>query len=197
VARLTGARNVLAATARPAADGGCEVTLADGLVLRAACSARGAVTAIVRADAIVARLVGAGEGTGPAGATGLVGAAGSLPAAGANVDAAAGHAASDPRLADNVVAARVVDVRPTATGRLVAVDVGGLTVLVPRAYDHGFRPAPGAAVELVIPAAAVHVVPASPVDAALASSVDGAPASPVDGAPPSPPAHSPIVNLSR
>jgi len=81
--------------------------------------------------------------------------------------------------------------------RLVAVDVGGLTVLVPRAYDNGFRPAPGAAVELVIPAAAVHVVPASPVDAALASSVDGAPASPVDGAPPSPPAHSPIVNLSR
>ncbi len=35
VARLTGARNVLPATARPAADGaGCEVTLADGLMLR-------------------------------------------------------------------------------------------------------------------------------------------------------------------
>ncbi len=35
VARLTGARNVLPATARPTGGGGCEVTLADGLVLRA------------------------------------------------------------------------------------------------------------------------------------------------------------------
>jgi ABC-type sugar transport system ATPase subunit len=175
VARLTGARNVLAATARPAADGGCEVTLADGLTLRSACFAQGAVTAVVRADAIVVRSAAAGE----------------------KADADAGHAASASRLADNVVAARVVDVRPTATGCLVSVDVGGLTVLVPRAYDSGFGPTPGAAVELVIPAAAVHVIPASSVDVTPPSSVNGAPPSSVNGAPPSPPARSPIVNLSR
>jgi hypothetical protein len=33
-----------------------------------------------------------------------------------------------------------------------------LTALVPRAYGAGLRPAPGAAVELVIPAASVHVI---------------------------------------
>jgi molybdate transport system ATP-binding protein len=197
VARLTGARNVLAATVRPAADGGCEVTLAGGLVLRAQSAprasatsgAQGAVTVVIRSDAIVARPASAGEGAGP-GPAGAAGAGGSLSAAaGEKADADAGHAASDSRLADNVVAARVVDVRPTATGRLASVDVGGLTVLVPRAYDNGFRPTPGAAVELVIPAAAVHVIPTS--------SADVTPMSPVDGAPPSPPARSPIVNLSR
>jgi ABC-type sugar transport system ATPase subunit len=202
VARLTGARNVMAATAHALAGGGCEVTLADGLVLRAQSASRavatsgaqGAVTVVIRSDAIVARpasaSAGEGAGPGPAGAAGAAGAGGSLPAAaGEKADADAGHAASDSRLADNVVAARVVDVRPTATGRLASVDVGGLTVLVPRAYDNGFRPTPGAAVELVIPAAAVHVIPTS--------SADVTPMSPVDGAPPSPPARSPIVNLSR
>jgi hypothetical protein len=149
---------------------------------------------VIRSDAFVARpasaSAGEGAGPGPAGAAGAAGAGGSLPAAaGEKADADAGHAASDSRLADNVVAARVVDVRPTATGRLASVDVGGLTVLVPRAYDNGFRPTPGAAVELVIPAAAVHVIPTS--------SADVTPMSPVDGAPPSPPARSPIVNLSR
>ena len=199
VARLTGARNVLAATARPAADGGCEVTLAGGLMLRAAGFAQGAVTAIVRADVLVARPAGAGPGSaGAAGAADAAGAGGSLPAAaGENADADAGRVASDVRLADNVVAARVVDVRPTATGCLVSVDVGGLTVLVPRAYDNGLGPTLGTAVELVIPAAAVHVIPTSPVDPTPASSVDVTPASSVNGASPLPPAHSPTVNLSR
>jgi ABC-type sulfate/molybdate transport systems ATPase subunit len=128
VARLTGARNVLPATARPAPGGGCEVTLADGLALRAQCHAQGAVTVVVRADAIVVRAPGAGGGA---------------------------VACS----ADNVVAARVVSARGTATGRLVCVDAGDLTALVPRAYGDGLHPAPGAAVELVIPAASVHVIP--------------------------------------
>jgi hypothetical protein len=61
-------------------------------------------------------------------------------------------------VADNVVAARVLDVRATSTGWLISVDAGGLTALVPRAYGDGFAVAPGAAVELVIPVAAVHVV---------------------------------------
>ena len=204
VARLTGARNVLVATARPVADGGCEVTLAGGLVLRSACRARGAVTAVVRADAIVARPVGAGAG---AGADAVV----ARPAtAGANAGAAAGHAvaghaAAGTRLADNVVAARVVDVRPTATGRLISVDAGGLTVLVPRAYGGGFEPAPGAAVELAIPAAAVHVIPTPAVGDVVAAAVGDAavasagvtPASPAGDTAPPPPAQAPIVNPSR
>ena len=126
VARLTGARNVLPATARPAPGGGCEVTLTDGLALRAQADAQGAVTVVVRADAIVVRAPGAGAAA---------------------------------RAADNVVAARVVSARGTATGRLVCVDAGDLTALVPRAYGDGLRPTPGAAVELVIPAASVHVIP--------------------------------------
>jgi hypothetical protein len=71
---------------------------------------------------------------------------------------AADRSAAD-RPPDNVVAARVVAVRGTATGCLVSVDAGGLTALLPRAYGNGQRPAPGAAVELVIPAASVHVIP--------------------------------------
>ena len=126
VARLTGARNVLPATARPAPGGGCEVTLTDGLTLRAQADAQGAVTVVVRADAIVVRAPGAGAAA---------------------------------RSADNVVAARVVSARGTATGRLVCVDAGDLTALVPRAYGDGLRPTPGATVELVIPAASVHVIP--------------------------------------
>jgi len=164
VARLTGARNVLAAIAGPArtapataasagatlaatlaptdgpatpADGGCEVTLADGLVLRAAgVASRGAVTVVVRADGIVVRP--AREAAGP-------------PAQPAGRRARPGGD-------DNVVAARVAQVRATATGCLVTVDAGGLTALVPRAYGEDLALAPGAAVELVIPSAAVHVI---------------------------------------
>ena len=145
VARLTGARNVLPATARPAPGGGCEVTLTDGLALRAQAEAQGAVTVVVRADAIVVRAPGAGT---------LV----ARPAESAAA-AAVTIAARTARPADNVVAARVVSARGTATGRLVCVDAGDLTALVPRAYGDGLRPTLGAAVELVIPAASVHVIP--------------------------------------
>jgi hypothetical protein len=91
------------------------------------------------------------------------------PLAGADAPLAGSHgrppepnlrsAGSATRPADNVVAAHVVEVRETANGRLVAVDAGGLSVFVPRAYGDGFEEALGAAVELVIPAAAVHLIP--------------------------------------
>ena len=136
VARLTGARNVLPATARPAPGGGCEVTLAGGLVLRARGAAEGPVTVVVRADGIVVRAPGAGSGWGDAAAP----AAWRVPSpglSGPRFEVAA-------RPADNVVAARVVEVRGTATGCLVSVDAGDLTALLPRAYGDGPRPAPGA-----------------------------------------------------
>ena len=145
VARLTGARNVLPATARPAPGGGCEVTLAGGLVLRARGAAEGPVTVVVRADGIVVRAPGLGSGSGDAADPPT-----------ASRPAAPGAVAVGPD--DNVVAARVVEVRGTATGCLVSVDAGGLTALLPRAYGDGLRLAPGAAVELVIPASAVHVI---------------------------------------
>jgi ABC-type sugar transport system ATPase subunit len=132
VARLTGARNVLPAFARPVSGGGCAVTLADGLVLRAQSAAEGTVTVVVRADDIVVRAAdGAGAGARPVGGEPTV----------------------------NIVAARVVGARATATGSLVSVDAGGLTALVPRAYGPRLRPEPAAAVELVIPTASVHVIP--------------------------------------
>ncbi len=156
VARLTGARNVLPATARPVPGGGCEVTLAGGLVLRARGAAEGPVTVVVRADGIVVRAPGTGPGSGDAAARSVV--------AGPSVSGVVGDRlpAFEPvaaRPAANVVAARVVEVRGTATGCLVSVDAGDLTALLPRAYGDGPRPAPGASVELVIPAAAVHVIP--------------------------------------
>jgi len=129
VARLTGARNVLPAHARALPGGGCEVTLDGGVTLRANAPAQGAVTVVVRADSIVVRSP-AGNGGAPAGET----------------------------PSGNVVPARVVAVRGTSNGRLVSVDAGDLTALVPRAYGDGFNVAPGTAVELVIPAAAVHVI---------------------------------------
>jgi ABC-type Fe3+/spermidine/putrescine transport system ATPase subunit len=153
VARLTGARNVLPATARPAPGGGCDVTLTDGLVLRAQAGAEGAVTVVVRADAIVVRAPGAGAGGGAGADSG-----GRSPVARpAAPGLAVGAEAS--QLADNVIAARVVNVRGTATGCLLSIDAGKLTALLPRAYGDGLRPAPGVAVEIVIPAAAVHVMP--------------------------------------
>ncbi len=167
VARLTGARNVLPGTARSLGNGdGCEVTLADGLVLRAAGTARGAltargpvtahgpVTAVVRADGIVLRRAKADDHLPVAGADApLAGSHGRPP----EPDSRSAGSATSP--ADNVVAAHVVDVRETANGRLVAVDAGGLSVFVPRAYGDGVEAAPGAAVELVVPAAAVHLIP--------------------------------------
>jgi len=152
VARLTGARNVLPASARPVPGGGCEVTLADGLVLRAQGAAQGAVTVVVRADGIMVRPAGMGSAASGGTASGLAG-----PRFAADQPAADRSVADRPP--DNVVAARVVAVRGTATGCLVAVDAGDLTALLPRAYGAGLRPAPGAAVELVIPAASVHVIP--------------------------------------
>jgi ABC-type sulfate/molybdate transport systems ATPase subunit len=150
VARLTGARNVLSATARPAPGGGCEVTLADGLVLRAQAAAQGAVTVVVRADGIVVRAPGA---------SGAPGGGIAMFARGEPGRAADDAARAALRPADNVAAALVLAVRGTATGCLISLDVGGLTALVPRAYGDGLKPAPGAAVELVIPAASVHVIP--------------------------------------
>jgi ABC-type sugar transport system ATPase subunit len=141
VARLTGARNVLRGVARPAPSSGCEVTLADGLVLRAQAAGQGAVTVVVRADDIVVR--GAGASGAPGAAPG----------------AAAAAAEGGARAADNVVAARVVAMRGTATGCLISLDAGGLTALVPRAYGDGLRLTPGTVAELVIPAASVHVIP--------------------------------------
>ncbi len=155
VARLTGARNVLPATARPSSGGGCEVTLAGGLVLRARGAAEGPVTVVVRADGIVVRAPGTGPGWGAAAARSVV--AGSV--SGAVGDRLPAFEPVAARPAANVVAARVVEVRGTATGCLVSVDAGDLTALLPRAYGDGPRPAPGASVELVIPAAAVHVIP--------------------------------------
>jgi ABC-type sugar transport system ATPase subunit len=152
VARLTGARNVLPASARPVPGGGCEVMLAGGLVLRAQGAAEGAVTVVVRSDGIVVRPAGMGSAASGGTASGLAG-----PRFAADQPAADRSAADRPP--DNVVAARVVAVRGTATGCLVSVDAGGLTALLPRAYGNGQRPAPGAAVELVIPAASVHVIP--------------------------------------
>ena len=133
VARLTGARNVLPASARPAADGaGCEVTLADGLTLRSAAVAQGPVTVVVRADAI--RLTGAGETVGGGGVR---------------------HGFSE----RNLVAARIVELRDVAGGLLVSVDAGDLVVLVPRAYAVGARPRVGDAVQLDVPCGGVHVIP--------------------------------------
>jgi molybdate/tungstate transport system ATP-binding protein len=161
VARLTGARNVLPATARPTSggsggsSGSCEVTLAGGLMLRARSAARGAVTVIVRADAIVVR---------PA-----------RPAPG-------GRPEADPPNV-NVVTARVTAARATSTGCLVSVDAAGLTALVPRAYGDGFEAAPGAAVELVIPVECVHVIPAEPTMPA-AQALPAAQAPPAAATPP-------------
>ena len=135
VARLTGARNVLPATAIPAPGGGCEVTLADGLSLRALGVARGPVTVVVRAEIMTLHSSRASD--------------------------AASRPASQPAVADNVVSARVLDVRVTSTGYLVSVDAGGLKVFVPRAYGDGFEPTPGAAAVLVIPVASVHVISTS------------------------------------
>jgi ABC-type sugar transport system ATPase subunit len=137
VARLTGARNVLPATARPTADGaGCEVTLGDGLTLRSDAVTRGPVTVVLRADAVRLR--------------------GSAAAA-----AAAGDEAGAARVRSHrdLVAAHVVKVRGVAHGLLVTVDAGGLTVLVPRAYADGARPRVGEVVELDVPRGAVHVIP--------------------------------------
>ena len=133
VARLTGARNVVSATARPTTDGaGCEVTLTDGLTLRSAAVAQGPVVVVVRADAI--RL--------------------SRPAA-TGGEASAGRE----RPACDLVVAHVLEVRDVASGLLVSVDAGGLTVLVPRAYADGARPSVGDDVKLAVPHGAVHVIP--------------------------------------
>ena len=141
MARLTGARNVLPGVAHRAPGGGCDVTLADGLVLRAQAAGQGAVAVVVRADGIVLRA---------AGASGSPGCPGPAPAAVAEGGA---------RPADNIVTACVVAARDTATGCLISLDAGALTALVPRAYRDGRSTAPGTAVELVIPAASVHVIP--------------------------------------
>jgi ABC-type sulfate/molybdate transport systems ATPase subunit len=61
--------------------------------------------------------------------------------------------------AHNVVRAHVTRVRDTAHGRLVDVQPGGLTALVPRAYGDGLGLAPGATVRLLIPEKSVHVIP--------------------------------------
>ena len=141
---------MLPATASPRADGnGCELTLGEGLTLRSTATARGAVTVVVRADAI--RLSVAG---------GVGAALDTDGGRGTAVDAHGGRGAS------NVIPAHVSEVRDVANGLLVSVDAGArLTVLVPRAYQDGTRPEVGDAVELEVPRSAVHVIPTPTPDA--------------------------------